>query len=58
MELACLIFAIVAGAGVAVAAALNIFMNFLGQDPLGSGLVAATGAAIAACAVLVLKGKL
>ena len=58
MELACLIFAIVTGGGIALAALVNMFMPFVGQDMLGSGLVAVTGAAIAAGAAMVMKGKL
>ena len=58
METACLLFAILVGAGIAVAALLNIFMMFVQAGILAEIMLILTGGAIAACGVLVMKGKL
>jgi hypothetical protein len=59
MELPCLLFAILVGGGIAVASVVNMFMPFIGgASAVGSIVIAITGAAIAASAILVMKGKL
>jgi hypothetical protein len=58
METACLIFAIVVGGAVALAAGLNIAMSFIAAGILANALLGLTGAAIAACGLLVMKDKL
>jgi hypothetical protein len=58
METACLIFAIVVGGAVALAAGANIAMSFVAAGILANAFLVLTGGAIAACAVLVMKDKL